>query len=96
MLKLPENVNQFQCPGCGAIQDISGTLLTAPIEQEELRTAESPTPETPADDVFDDDALVIRRSDRDREWSPEPAREEAPPPSEPQTATHLVEAVTSG
>ena len=78
MLQLPENVEQFTCPHCGALQNLAGEVLdAAPVEQEEPRTEELPPGEESAAAVFDTDALVLRPSDRDREWSPEPPREAA-------------------
>ena len=87
MLRLPENVEQFTCPHCGALQNLAGEVLdAAPVEQEELRTEELPPGEESAADVFDTDALVLRPLDRDRESSPEPAREAA----SPHTSTEAV------
>jgi hypothetical protein len=99
MLMLPENVEQFTCPHCGALQNMAGELLSAaPVEQEELRAEQLPPPEELADNVFDADALVIRPLDpldKDREWSPEPVREGEPPPSRSEVANQPAETVAS-
>ena len=99
MLMLEENVEQFRCPHCDALQNMAGELLdAASVEQEELRTEESPTPEEQADAAFDANPLVLRpldQLDKDREWSPEPAPEELPPPSRSEAATPTVKAAAS-
>ena len=96
VLRLPEGIDQFTCPHCGALQNSAGELLeAAPVGQEELGTGELPILVEQANDAFDTDALVLRPLDKDREWSPEPAHEKAPPPAGSETATPPVEMVAN-
>jgi hypothetical protein len=96
---LPKGIDQWRCPQCGLLQNLVGPLPDgALVKQEELRTEEVLTPEEQADAAFDANPLVLRPLDpldKDREWSPEPAPEEMPPPSRSQAATPTVEAVAS-